>query len=271
MDTLALDAVSHVADRSPPIPNRVPQVTADFWIVKLLAVTVGETAADYLNMALGLGLAATSVIMSGFLIAALVLQFAQRRYVPWVYWLTVVLISVVGTLITDNLVDGLGVSLEAATLGFGAALAATFSLWYLVEGTLSIHTIYSFRREAFYWLTILFTFALGTAAGDLAAEGLGLGYLSAGLAYTAVIGAIALAYFVFKINGILAFWLAYIFTRPMGASFGDLVSQPTDAGGLGLGTTVTSLIFLFCIAAVIAFMTLTREGDEAGALRNADR
>ncbi len=271
MDTLALDAAPPVADRRSPHPNRVPEVTADFWLVKLLAVTVGETAADYLNMNLGLGLSATSVIMGGFLIAALVLQFAQRKYVPWVYWLTVVLVSVVGTLITDNLVDNLGVSLEAATIGFAVALAVTFSLWSLVEGTLSIHTICTFRREAFYWLAILFTFALGTAAGDLAAEGLGLGYLSAGLAYTAVIGVIAFAYFVFKANGILAFWLAYIFTRPMGASFGDLVSQPADAGGLGLGTTLTSLVFLACIAAVIAFMTLTRKGEEAGGLQDADR
>lgn len=249
----------------PQIYNRVPQVTADFWIVKLLAVTVGETAADYINMNLGLGLSATSVIMSGFLIAALVLQFAQRKYVPWVYWLAVVLISVVGTLITDNLVDNLGVSLEATTIGFSIALAATFALWYAAERTLSIHTIYSFRREAFYWLAILFTFALGTAAGDLAAEGLGLGYLQAGIMYISVIVAVALAYYVLKINGILAFWLAYIFTRPMGASFGDLLSQPVDQGGLGLGTTLTSLIFLAGIAAVIAYMTFTQDGEEQAA------
>ncbi|MCA8930791.1 MAG: hypothetical protein KDC18_22270, partial [Alphaproteobacteria bacterium] len=143
-----------------PVHNRVPKVTPDFWIVKLLAVTVGETAADFLNEALGMGLSTTSVIMSGFLIAALVMQFSQRRYVPWIYWLSVVLISVVGTLITDNLVDNLGISLEATTIAFSLALAATFALWYAAERTLSIHTIYTFRREAFYWLAILFTFAL---------------------------------------------------------------------------------------------------------------
>lgn len=262
--------MSHVleAEAQPITPasrrvyNRVPQVTPDFWIVKLLAVTVGETAADYIAVNLGLGLAATSAIMSGLLIAALVLQFAQRKYVPWIYWLAVVLISVVGTLITDNLVDNLGYSLESTTIGFSIALALTFGLWYAVEKTLSIHTIYTFRREAFYWLAILFTFALGTAAGDFVAEGLSLGYLSAGIAYSAVIGVIALAYFVFKINGILAFWLAYIFTRPMGASFGDLLSQSPADGGLGLGTTKTSLIFLALIALVIVYMTRTHDGEE---------
>jgi uncharacterized membrane-anchored protein len=245
-----------------PVYNRVPQVTVDFWIVKLLAVTVGETAADFLNMNLGLGLSATSVIMSGLLLAALFLQFAQSKYVPWIYWLAVVLISVVGTLITDNLVDNLGYSLQACTIGFSIALAATFAVWFAFEKTLSIHTIYTFRREVFYWLAILFTFALGTAAGDLAAEGLALGYLQAGLAYLALIAAIAAAYYVFKVNGILAFWLAYIFTRPMGASFGDLFSQPVEYGGLGFGTIMTSLLFLGGIVAVIVYMQITHDGDE---------
>lgn len=245
-----------------PIYNRVPRITADFWIVKLLAVTVGETAADFLNMTLGLGLPATSVIMSGLLIAALVIQFAQRKYIPWTYWLAVVLISVVGTLITDNLVDNLGISLETTTIGFSLALAATFAIWFGFERTLSIHTVFTFRREAFYWLAILFTFALGTASGDLAAEGLSLGYAQAGLLYTALIAVIAVAYYVLNINSILAFWLAYIFTRPMGASFGDLLSQPPSQGGLGFGTVVTSFIFLGGIAAVIAYMTATSDGDE---------
>jgi uncharacterized membrane-anchored protein len=248
------------------IYNRVPQVTVDFWLVKLLAVTVGETAADYIAVNLGLGLSATSIIMSGLLIAALVLQFAQRRYVPWVYWLAVVLVSVVGTLVTDNLVDNLGVSLEATTIAFSIALAVTFAAWYATEGTLSIHSIFTGRREAFYWLAILFTFALGTAAGDLAAEGLALGYLQAGLIYTGVVALIAFGYFGLKLNGILCFWLAYIFTRPMGASFGDLFSQPVDYGGLGFGTTMTSLVFFVGIAAGIAYMSFTHDGEEAARL-----
>jgi uncharacterized membrane-anchored protein len=248
---------------SAPIFNRVPKVTVDFWLVKLMAVTVGETAADNLNMNLGLGLSVTSWVMSGLLIAALILQFAQMKYVPWVYWLAVVLVSVVGTLITDNLVDVLGVSLETTTVAFSIALVATFAIWYAVEKTLSIHTIFTTRREVFYWLAILFTFALGTAAGDLAAEGLGLGYLQAGLMYGAVICAIALAYYILRFNAITAFWLAYIVTRPMGASFGDLLSQSKADGGFGFGTDITSAIFLFCIMALVFYMMLSRDGEEA--------
>ena len=242
--------------------NRVPKVTLDFWLIKLMAVTVGETAADYLAANLGLGLSNTSWIMAGVLIAALILQFAQKRYVPWIYWVTVVLVSIVGTLITDNLVDNLGIALSATTIAFSIALAATFAGWYAVEKTLSIHTIYSFRREAFYWLAILFTFALGTAAGDYLAEGLSLGYLQAGLMYGLAIAVITFAYYSLNLNAILAFWLAYILTRPMGASFGDLLSQPTADGGLGFGTVITSFGFLACIAATIVYMTATRNGLE---------
>jgi uncharacterized membrane-anchored protein len=243
--------------------NKVPRVTADFWIIKLLAVTVGETAADYMNLDLGLGLSLTSWILTGFLVAALVLQFLQRRYIPWVYWTAVVVISVVGTLVTDNLVDNFGVPLETTTIIFSVALAVTFAVWYAVERTLSIHTIYTPRREAFYWLAILFTFALGTSAGDWLAEGFAFGYVETGLIFAAVIGLIAVAYFVLRMNSILAFWLAYIFTRPLGASIGDLFSQPAEYGGLGFGTTVTSLVFLGCILVVVVYMTVTHEGVEA--------
>lgn len=242
--------------------NRVPKVTVDFWLIKLMAVTVGETAADFLNANLGLGLSKTSWIMSGFLVAALFLQFAQRKYVPWIYWLTVVLVSVVGTLITDNLVDNLGVSQEVASLGFGIALIATFSAWHAIEKTLSIHTIYTTRREAFYWLAILLTFALGTAAGDLAAERLGLGYFWAGLMYGTIICVVAAGYFALRMDAILAFWLAYIVTRPMGASFGDLLSQPVGSGGLGLGTVITSGIFFAAIGGLVIYMTISRDGEE---------
>jgi uncharacterized membrane-anchored protein len=250
--------------------NRVPKVTFDFWIIKLMAVTVGETAADLLAETLGFGLPTTSWIMSGILIAALAIQFAQKKYTPWIYWVSVVLISIVGTLITDNLVDNLGVSLETTTIAFSLALIATFIIWYAFEKTLSIHTIYTTRREAFYWLAILFTFALGTAAGDLAAEGLELGYLQAGLAYGIVIAIIALAFFVFRINGILAFWLAYIVTRPMGASFGDLLSQPVADGGLGFGPAITSAAFFAVITAIIIYMTITHEGLERAARRERE-
>jgi uncharacterized membrane-anchored protein len=255
---MLLPATKRVA----PAVNRVPNVTADFWLIKLMAVTMGETAADYLAVNLGLGLTATSLIMTGILIVALILQFAQKRYVPWAYWLAVVLISVVGTLITDNLVDNFGVRLETTTIAFSVALAATFALWYASERTLSIHTIFTTKREIFYWLAILLTFSLGTAAGDLVAETFDMGYLTTGLMFGGVIALIALAYYGFKLNGILAFWLAYILTRPLGASFGDLLSQPSEYGGLGFGTTFTSLIFLGCIIALVVYMTTKEAAEE---------
>lgn len=244
--------------------NRVPKVTFDFWIIKLLAVTMGETAADYLAVNLGLGLTATSLIMAAVLAVALFLQFRQRRYVPWSYWLAVVLISVVGTLVTDNLVDNLGVSLVTCTAVFTVALAATFALWYASERTLSIHKVFTTRREAFYWLAILFTFALGTAVGDLIAEKFGIGYYSTGILFGMIIASLAIGYWFLKLDPILGFWLAYIFTRPLGASIGDFLSQPGEYGGLGLGTTKTSIIFLLLIAITVVYMTLSHDGEETG-------
>lgn len=246
----------------PAAYNRVPRVTVDFWVIKLMAVTVGETAADYLALNLGLGLPLTSAIMTGVLVLALVIQFAQKRYVPVWYWIAVVLISVVGTLLTDNLVDNLHVPLEVTTIACTILLAATFAAWFWSERTLSIHTIVTTKREAFYWLAILFTFALGTAAGDLVAEKLDVGYLMTAVLFAIVIAAIAVAHYAFKLNAVLAFWLAYILTRPLGASLGDLLSQPLEYGGLGLGTIVTSLIFLGIIAATVAYMSIANRGGE---------
>ena len=238
--------------------RKVPEVTIWFWIIKVLATTVGETAADFLGVNLNLGLTITTLIMSGFLMVALFFQFRARRYVPGVYWVSIVLISVVGTLITDNLTDNLGISLTTTTIVFSVALLATFAFWYRSEGTLSIHSIYTSKREAFYWLAILFTFALGTASGDLVAEKLGLGYPLSAVVFASMIGGIALAYFYFRLNGILAFWMVYILTRPLGASVGDLLSQPRADGGLGLGTTVTSAIFLLAILAVVTYLSRSK-------------
>lgn len=249
-----------------PAPmNRVPKVTVDFWLIKLMAVTMGETAADYLAVNLGFGLTATSLIMTAVLIGALVLQFGQKRYVPWSYWFAVVLISIVGTLVTDNLVDNFGVSLVTTTIIFTLALAATFLMWFRSEGTLSIHAVYTTRREAWYWLAILFTFALGTAAGDLVAEKFGLGYLSTGILFGLIIASLAFGYFFLGLDPILGFWLAYIFTRPLGASFGDLLSQPTQYGGLGLGTIITSALFLAAIILIVTYMSISRDGEEQAA------
>ena len=246
----------------PSTLNRVPKVTFDFWLIKLMAVTMGETAADYLNVNLGIGLTNTSLIMTAVLIAALVLQFRQKSYVPWSYWLAVVLISIVGTLVTDNLVDNFGVKLITTTWVFTLALAVTFALWYRAEGTLSIHSILSTRREIWYWLAILFTFALGTAAGDLVSEQFGLGYFSTGILFGLIIASLSIGYYFLGLDPILGFWLAYIFTRPLGASIGDLMSQPHEYGGFGLGTIITSAVFLGTIILIVAYMTVTREGEE---------
>jgi uncharacterized membrane-anchored protein len=239
--------------------NKVPEVTVAFWIIKIMSTTVGETGADYLAVHVGLGTAATGGIMVALLAAALLLQLRSPQYVPWIYWLTVVLVSVVGTQITDALTDGLEVSLYVSTAVFATILAATFAVWYWGERTLSIHTIVTTRRELFYWGAILFTFALGTAAGDLATEALSLGFNIGVLAFGLLIAAIAGAYYL-GANAVLTFWLAYILTRPLGASLGDLLSQAQSYGGLGLGTVRTSIVFLAVIAALVTLLSIGRNG-----------
>jgi uncharacterized membrane-anchored protein len=241
--------------------NKVPEVTLYFWVIKVLCTTVGETFADFLSGNVGLGETGTAIVMSVVLIAALVWQFSKDRYVPPVYWLAVVLISIVGTLITDNMVDKMGVSLVTETVIWAVLLATTFAVWYGFERTLSIHTIFTRRREAFYWLAILFTFALGTAGGDLLSEKLALGYWVAAGIFAGAIALVAFSHYVLRLNAVLAFWLAYILTRPLGASIGDGMSQ-SDGGGLNLGTTVTSLVFLGAILALVVYLTRSRV-DEA--------
>ncbi|WML47192.1 hypothetical protein RCG23_16705 [Neobacillus sp. PS3-34] len=238
--------------------NKVPEVTIYFWIIKILATTVGETAADFLNDNLNMGLTNTTIIMSVLLLITLFFQFKARKYVPRVYWLAVVLISVVGTLGSDNLTDNLGVPLQTTTIIFTILMLATFAMWYASEKTLSIHSIFTTKREAFYWLTILFTFALGTSAGDLIAEGLNMGYWKSAIMFAAVIGVVAIAHYRFKLNSVLAFWIAYILTRPFGASLGDFLSQPHHNGGLGLGTMGTSALFLITILGLVIYLTMTR-------------
>ena len=238
--------------------SKVPEVTLYFWVIKIMATTVGETAADFLNFNLHMGLTKTSILTGALLVAALVLQLVKQRYVPWVYWLTVVFLSIFGTLITDNLTDNFGVALTTTTILFSIALIVTFAGWYASEKTLSIHSIYTTRRELFYWLAILFTFALGTAAGDLVAEQLGLGYGISALIFAAIIAVVTLAHYVLKLNAIWAFWMAYVLTRPFGASCGDLLSQPTSNGGFGMGTIGTSAIFLAIIVGLVAYLAITK-------------
>jgi uncharacterized membrane-anchored protein len=245
--------------------SKVPEITVYFWLVKVLCTTVGETFADNINTRLGDNLTKTTVVMGSILIVSLIVQFRVPEYIPVVYWVAVVLLSVVGTLITDNMVENFNVSLTTSTIIFATLMLATFGAWYASEKTLSIHSIHTLKREAFYWTAILFTFALGTAAGDLVAEKYNLGYGKSVVLFAGLIALVALAFWKFKLNGIFAFWAAYVLTRPLGASIGDLFSQPrqvaadADAGtgkGFGFGTTGTSVIFLGAIVVVVILMTI---------------
>ncbi len=238
--------------------NKVPEITLWFWFIKVMCTTVGETAADYLNVNLNLGLTGTSIITGVLLAVALFFQFRAKKYVPVTYWLSVMFISVFGTLVTDNLTDKIGVPLETSTIVFSILLAATFLIWYYFEKTLSIHSIFTSRREAFYWLAILFTFALGTAAGDLMAEGLGLGYATTGFIIAGLIALFAIGWRL-KLNPVLSFWLIYILTRPLGASIGDYLSQQPKYGGLGLGATITSFIFVGGILVIVAYLSISKK------------
>jgi uncharacterized membrane-anchored protein len=248
---------------------KVPAVTAFFWIIKVLATTVGETFADFLNsnlaMAWGLtdaqGLQVISAVMGSALVIMLIVQFSVRRYIPVVYWLTIVLISVAGTLITDNLHDGLGVELWVTTLIFGAALIAIFAIWYRSERTLAMKSIKTRKREAFYWLAILFTFALGTSAGDQFAESFHLGFAVSLAIFAGGIAIVAVLWKRGLVSEVTGFWICYILTRPLGASLGDLLSQPHAAGGLGIGTTNTSYIFLTLILFSVAFLSVTKKDE----------
>jgi uncharacterized membrane-anchored protein len=236
--------------------NKVPEVTLYFWIIKVLCTTVGESFADYVNETLHVGLTNTTVLFSVALIIALVAQFRLDRYLPGVYWLAVVLISVVGTLLTDNLTDAHGVPLWISSSVFSVLLAAVFAAWHLREGTLSIHSINTTPREGWYWLVVLVTFALGTALGDWTLELTGW---SPGTSILLPAGLIAAVFVAWKLGAgpVLTFWLAYILTRPLGANIGDFLASPRADGGLGLGTLGTSVIFLGAILATVIYLSVT--------------
>jgi uncharacterized membrane-anchored protein len=248
---------SAITNTRPAMLSKVPEVTVWFWIIKILCTTVGESFADWINSTLGLGLHATALIFTVVLAAVLGWQLRLNRYVPFVYWLTVVVFSVTGTLYTDILTDDLGVPLAVSTSVFAATLAVVFGVWFAREQTLSIHSIVTMRREVFYWLAVLVTFALGTAAGDWTLQITGWApgasvLLPAGLIVAMVIG------WRLGANAVLSFWLAYILTRPLGANLGDWFASARTDHGLGLGTAVTSVIFLTAILATVVYLTLTR-------------
>lgn len=238
--------------------TKVPAVMLSFWIIKILCTTVGETFADYLNVSLGFGLNGTTLVMGMLLLIALVFQFKSSKYIPNIYWLSVILLSVFGTLVTDNLIDNLGISLITITFVFSIILACIFTLWYKSENTLSVNSIITTKSEVFYWLTILFTFALGTAIGDLLAEKFSFGYLISASIFLAIIFLVYILYSRLKLNSILSFWIVYIFTRPLGASIGDYLSQAKYNGGLGFGSTIISAVFLFSIMCTIIYTTKTK-------------
>ncbi|MEP6616823.1 MAG: hypothetical protein ABJA57_09605 [Ginsengibacter sp.] len=248
--------------------NKVPEITLIFWIIKVLATTVGETAADFLSETMNLGLTNTSYVMGAILLIVLIFQFRSKRYSPAIFWLAVVLLSIVGTLISDNLVDNLGVSLTTTTLLFGGALIVVFITWYATEKSLSVDNINTTRKEFFYWLAILFTFSLGTSAGDLIAESSGLGYSYATLLFAGIILLVFIAYRFLKMNAVLSFWIAYVFTRPLGASLGDLLSQPVKEGGLGIGTTVTSIVFLLTILSLVIYLSIEQKTRDQNSTRS---
>ena len=238
---------------------RVPEVTFTFWLLKVLSTTVGETGADFLAFNLGLGLDITSLIMGGLLTASLFIQFKCKRYVPVSYWTVVILMSIVGTLITDMLVDDLGVGLVTLSIVFTIAMLAGFAVWYKSEKTLSIHSIDTGKREMFYWIIILLAFALGTGVGDLISEGLALGYGVALLIFGASIAIVVFGFYGLKMNGVLAFWVAFVLTRPLGASLGDLMIKPFAESGLGLGMTTVNVLFLFVIVSLIAYLSIMQK------------
>ena len=224
-------------------------------MIKLLTTGMGETTSDFLAhqmnpiFAVALG--------GGGLTVALLLQFAARRYIPWVYWLAVIMVAIFGTMAADAIHVGLGVPYTISTAGFAVALVVIFAVWYLSERTLSIHRIFTFRRELFYWATVMTTFALGTAAGDMTASTLGLGYFTSGLLFAALFALPAIAYWRLGLNEIGAFWVAYILTRPLGASFADWIGRSRDLGGVGFGTGQISLVLTILIIGFVAYLTVS--------------
>ena len=245
--------------------SKVPEITALFWIAKVLTTGMGETLSDFLVHQFDppLAIAAVGLVFC----AALALQLRVPRYIPWVYWLAVVMVSVFGTMVADVLHVGLGIPYIVSTAVFAALLCLVFVLWQSSEKTLSIHSITSFRREAFYWSTVLITFALGTAAGDLTATSFGLGYFASGVVFAALIAFPAFAFAKLDLNAIAAFWTAYVLTRPLGASFADWLGVPPTRAGLGLGTGPVSLVLTLLIVALVGYLTFAhgRIGNERAA------
>lgn len=236
--------------------SKVPEITIYFWIVKLLTTAMGESTSDYLvyhinpYVAVGLG-------FIGFVIA-FILQFAVRKYIAWVYWLFVVMVAVFGTMVADVTHIVLGVPYYASTIAFAIMLTLVFTTWYKVERTLSIHSIYTRRREMFYWAAVLATFAMGTATGDMTAMTLHLGYLPSGILFIVLFVIPGVGYALFRLNPVFAFWFSYVMTRPLGASFADWFGKPKSITGLGYGDGIVAAVFAILIIVFVGYLTVSK-------------
>jgi uncharacterized membrane-anchored protein len=241
---------------------KVPEVTVYFWIIKVLTTAMGEATSDYFVHRVGLkdttALARIAFITGIVLALSLALQFSKPRYVPWVYWFAVGMVAVFGTMAADGVHVELGVPYILSSAIFAAALAVVFFVWHAREGTLSIHSIYTTRRELYYWVVVMATFALGTAVGDMTALALHLGYLASGVLFTVLIAVPAVGHWRFGWNEVFAFWFAYVLTRPLGASYADWVAFPRNAGGLGVGHGVVAIALTIVIVALVAYLSVTR-------------
>jgi uncharacterized membrane-anchored protein len=241
---------------------KVPEITVYFWIVKVLTTAMGEATSDYFVHRVGVtnttALAFIALVAGAVLAITLVLQFAAQGYVAWTYWLVVVMVGIFGTMAADGVHVGLGIPYVVSSTFFAVVLAAIFAAWYASEKTLSIHSIYTRRREAFYWAVVMAAFTLGTAVGDMTAITLHLGYLASGVMFAVLIAIPAVGHWQFGLNEVLAFWFAYILTRPLGASFADWMAVPASRGGLGLGYGPVSLGLAILIVGFVAYLTVTR-------------
>jgi uncharacterized membrane-anchored protein len=240
--------------------SKVPQITVFFWIIKILTTAQGEAASDWLvyriDPVLAVGIAGLA------LVAALALQFRARKYVAWIYWLTVDLVAIFGTMAADGMHIKLGIPYAVSSAFFAALLFVVLVSWYATEKTLSIHSIRTRRREAFYWATVLSTFALGTALGDMTATTLHLGYLTSGIMFTLIFAVPAVAHRWLRLNAIAAFWFAYIVTRPLGASYADWMGVPRSVGGLGFGRGNVAIALTIPIIAFVAYLAISRRDVE---------
>jgi uncharacterized membrane-anchored protein len=257
---------------------KVPEITIFFWIIKALTTAFGESTSDFLVQAINPEIA---VAIGGIaFVGALVLQFSVRRYIPFVYWFAVAMVAVFGTMAADVLHVGFGIPYIVTTVSFAIILLVIFVLWYVVEKTLSIHSIYTFRRELFYWATVMATFALGTAAGDLTASTLGLGYLTSGIVFAVLLLVVVGVHYIAKAvanaehirfrNEVIAFWVSYILTRPLGASFADWMGKASSSGGLGWGDGTVSLMLGILIVALVSYVALTGIDTSGSRVKNSN-